>query len=182
MKNKKYHRADPSFYMSKSTPVDFYPTPPQMVKALLLREEFTGKILEPCCGNGQLAEILKTHGYDVFASDLVDHGYGKVKDFFNYKFQVENIVTNPPFAVITLFLQKAIPMTNRKCCVLMRLLALSGKERFEKIWSKFPPQRIYVFTKRYSFADGKTGGMLVTTWMVWDKESKNRNPELFWIP
>ena len=43
---------------------DFYATPPIAVESLLQVESFSGKILEPCCGNGAVSKVLIEHGYD----------------------------------------------------------------------------------------------------------------------
>ena len=56
---------------------DFYATPPESTIALLEREVFEGNILEPCCGQGHISEVLKDNGYSVISNDLVDRGYGE---------------------------------------------------------------------------------------------------------
>ena len=57
---------------------DFYATDPITIDILL--NEGGIKLIEPvwecACGDGCLAKRLNEHGYDVFASDLVDRGYG----------------------------------------------------------------------------------------------------------
>jgi len=40
-------------------PNEFYPTPPEAVRALLSVESFKGTIWEPACGDGGIADILK---------------------------------------------------------------------------------------------------------------------------
>ena len=56
--------------------VDFYSTDPECVRDLISREQFNHKVLEPCCGNGNIAKELSDIGFDVTATDLYDHGYG----------------------------------------------------------------------------------------------------------
>lgn len=60
---------------------DFYPTPDWGTTALLSWVTFDGSILEPCCGDGAMAEVIKAAGYKVKASDIIDRGYGEVRDF-----------------------------------------------------------------------------------------------------
>ena len=60
---------------------DYYATDPRAVKMLLEKETFSNSIWECACGEGHIAEELKKHGYFVFASDLIDRGYGAVLDF-----------------------------------------------------------------------------------------------------
>ena len=61
--------------MSDRQKDDWYPTPPVATEALLQREQFTGPIWEPACGDGAISEHLKLHDYDVMSTDLNDYGY-----------------------------------------------------------------------------------------------------------
>jgi len=72
-------------------------TPKEVTKALLLNEKFNGNILEPCCGDGAISEVLKKEGYNVQSSDKFDYSYGKIKDVFHIVKRYDNIITNPPF-------------------------------------------------------------------------------------
>lgn len=51
---------------------DYYATEPKAVHLLLEQEEFSKRILEPACGEGHIAEVLKDHGHIVTATDLID--------------------------------------------------------------------------------------------------------------
>ena len=44
---------------------DYYATPPSAVEMLLELENFSKSIMEPSCGQGHIAEVLKSHGYTV---------------------------------------------------------------------------------------------------------------------
>ena len=55
---------------------DFYPTPPEAVRALLSVEQFDGLIWEPACGDGAIAKELARHDHSVHPTDLIDRGYG----------------------------------------------------------------------------------------------------------
>ena len=55
---------------------DFYSTDPDCVKDLLKLEQFENKILEPCCGSGNISKVLEEAGHKVISTDLYDHGYG----------------------------------------------------------------------------------------------------------
>lgn len=76
---------------------DYYATSPIAVEKLLERESFSKDILEPCCGGGHISEVLKAHGYNVESSDLIDRGYGEVKDIFDIDSNKKDIITNPPY-------------------------------------------------------------------------------------
>ena len=61
---------------------DYYATDPKAVEMLLDVESFNPRIWECACGEGHISEVLKNHGYNVWSTDLIDRGYGDVKDFF----------------------------------------------------------------------------------------------------
>lgn len=60
----------------RRVPHDFYPTPPEAVRALLSVETFEGSIWEPACGDGAISKVLLDAGHEVVSSDLIDRGYG----------------------------------------------------------------------------------------------------------
>ena len=47
----------------KRDPHDFFPTPPEVTRALLAVEQFVGGIWEPACGDGAMSIILEADGY-----------------------------------------------------------------------------------------------------------------------
>lgn len=53
---------------------DFYSTDPEAIDWLLKYEDFNNTIWECACGNGNLVNRLREHGYNVIATDLVDRG------------------------------------------------------------------------------------------------------------
>ena len=55
---------------------DFYATEPKAVELLLDEEEFQIDILEPCCGMNHITDVLRSRGYQVHTSDLIDRGVG----------------------------------------------------------------------------------------------------------
>ena len=79
---------------------DYYATPPESTLKLLEVEEFKGNVLEPCCGEGHISEVLKEKGFEVSSNDLVNRGYGEDhKDFLREGFRTyDNIITNPPYS------------------------------------------------------------------------------------
>jgi hypothetical protein len=82
---------------------DYYPTPAWVIEALTEHIDIKGlRILEPACGDGRMAEALKTAGARVYASDIEDRGYEHLNglvDFTTHDHAVDDfdgIVTNPP--------------------------------------------------------------------------------------
>ena len=55
---------------------DYYATDPIALELLAKKINLPRVICEPACGEGHLAKWLTDHGYKVYASDIVDRGYG----------------------------------------------------------------------------------------------------------
>ncbi|SFL43618.1 hypothetical protein SAMN04488036_11513 [Shimia haliotis] len=83
----------------KRAAFEFYPTPPEAVRALLSVERFDGSIWEPACGDGAISKVLIEAGYQVVSTDLIDRGYGQggLNFLKSTKPLAKNIITNPPY-------------------------------------------------------------------------------------
>lgn len=166
---------------------DFYVTPAWGTRALLARESFLGSISEPCCGSGEMSEVLKETGLPIYSSDLYDRGYGYAGiDFLEAKTSfVDNIITNPPFALAEAMLEVALRLASRKVCFLLRTAFLEGAGRHRKFYSKNPPSRIHVFSERLSMYpsghDQKNGGTTCYARFVWDKQRGTEGTSIQWI-
>lgn len=131
--------------------VDFYSTDPDCVKDLLEREKFSETILEPCCGNGNIAKVLEEAGYKVVATDLYDHGYGKSGiDLFSYKDISNAVITNPPYGMVD---KSIIHLLNElkpgtKMALFLKLQFLEGKTRYNEIFSKGGLKAVYIYVNR----------------------------------
>lgn len=172
--------------VEKNSGPDFYPTPTWGTKALIQNETFEGNILEPCCGSGDMAEVLKETGNAVLAYDKYDHGYGGVRDFFDVKETYPNVVTNPPFNIAEDILEHAFDVATDKICLLLRLAFLESKRRYKKFYHNNPPSRVWVFSERLSmYPKGSVvngGGTTSYAWFVWDKAFwAQKTTELYWI-
>lgn len=168
---------------------DYYATEPKAMYKLLDYETFNKNVWECACGEGNLSEVLKEKGYNVYSTDLIDRGYGDEHfDFItsNIKFDGD-IITNPPFKYVNEFILKALESVEEgsKVAMFMKLSYVSGVKRYKEIYSKYPPQRIYIFSKRVSCAKNnkielfKSGG-IDYAWFVWEK-GKYSPTELKWI-
>lgn len=165
---------------------DYYATEPKATNLLLQEETFTNVILEPCCGEGHISEQLIKNGYQVISSDLVNRGYGEVKDFYDIKECDYDIITNPPYKVALPLLKHAIEIVpeGRKVAMFLRLLFLEGKER-KKFFNEHPPKTIYVASGRLTCAkngdfDRYPSGAVAYAWFVWEKGYKGK-PVIKWI-
>jgi hypothetical protein len=168
---------------------DYYATDPKAIDLLLQHEVFNRNILECACGEGNLSEALKEYGYNVFSTDLIDRGYpDDIVDFLKTDIRFSgDIITNPPFKFATEFITKAldsIPIGN-KVAMFMKLSYLSGKRRYNEIYSKYPPYKVYVFTGRIACSknnlpEGFKGGAMDYAWFIWEK-GKLGPTEIKWI-
>lgn len=168
---------------------DYYATNPKAIDYLLQHETFNRNIWECACGEGNLSEPLKEYGYNVFSTDLIDRGYpDDIVDFLSTDIKFAgDIITNPPFKFATEFVVKAldsIPYGN-KVAMFLKINYLSGKKRYQEIYSRFPPYRVYVFTGRLACSKNNTpegfkGGAMDYVWMIWEK-GKLGPTELKWI-
>lgn len=169
---------------------DFYATDPQAMRDLLKHESFSPDIWEPACGEGNLSEVLKKAGYNVYSTDLIDRGYqDEILDFLESNRTFDgDIITNPPFKYTNEFILKGLESLKpgHKMALFLKINYLSGKKRYKEIYSKFPPQRVYVFTGRRACSKNnlpegfKRNNAMCFCWYIWEKD-KFAPCELKWI-
>tara|TARA_Y100000593_G_C4186894_1_gene274838 strand:- start:52 stop:660 length:609 start_codon:yes stop_codon:yes gene_type:complete len=166
---------------------DFYPTPGWCVEELMEREKFNGNIWECACGKGDISDVFKNNGFEVYSTDLIDYGYGdKIQDFLRYDGKkYDNIVTNPPYKYALEFVNQSKKYTNKKIAMFLKTVFLESDGRFDMFQdTEFPLKTMYQFSKRVSlYKDGKkmkNGGMIAYAWYVWDKDYVGK-PTIEWI-
>ena len=153
---------------------DYYATDPKALENLLGLETFKSPILEPCCGEGHLSEVLKDAGYEVWSSDIIDRGYGAVRDVKEYMQWDGDIITNPPYKQAQEIIEHCIDIVpdGAEVVMFLKLLFLESKKR-KIFFEKYPPRRIWVSSSRISC--GKNGVFLKGSsavcyaWFVWEK-------------
>ena len=183
---------------------DFYATDPKAVEKLLLKYSINGnKILEPCVGNGNIADTIKkfyTNVTDITGVDIVDRGYPNtiVQNFLTWKTdeKFEAIVTNPPYSLAKEFVEKGMELLtdetedtcNGQMAMFLKIQFLEGAKRKE-LFEKYPPKYIYVFRNRMAtWNNGEpldpNGKRWATTmchaWFVWEKGSTTE-PIIRWL-
>jgi len=173
---------------------DFYETPEIAVEKLLEKEPFAGEVWDPASGGGAICRVLEKHGFKVIGSDIREDKkvWGdKGVDFLRLHEIFENVIVNPPFRLALEFALHAIDCAEKKVALFQKLQFLEGQTRRADLFSKYPPNRIWVFVSCLSCPDGtkkvvkkKNGGMLAFCWYIWDKtlppEQKHRTL-LNWI-
>jgi len=165
---------------------DYYATHPSAVYPLFDVETFTQTVLEPACGEGHMSEAIKRCGKNVFASDLISRGYGSVIDFFDIEATEFDIITNPPYKLQSEFVEHAMNILRDrgKVALLLKIQFLESAKR-QKLFEKYPPKHIYVFSKRARIAKNgdfeNTGSALTCfAWFVWQKGFYGE-PTVGWI-
>lgn len=169
---------------------DYYATDPVAVEILLENEIFKHEVWECACGEGHIAKVLEEYGYDVSATDIVYRGYGEKESYDFLKCGEteidEDIITNPPYKYAKEFVEKAMSVvaSGRKVAMFLKLTFLEGQER-KKMFLKYPPKTIYVFSKRVNCAkngDFKAAGSSAVcyAWFIWEKGFKGE-PVIRWV-
>lgn len=173
---------------------DFFPTPPWATRALceyvLGGREFlrTQSVLEPACGRGDMVRPLEEYFNEVLASDLIDYGFGDVRDFLSFKYEcgiIDWVITNPPFNLAEKFIQKALQIADAGVAMLTRTTFLEGVGRYNRLFVNTPPSIVAPFTERVPMLKGrldrKASSATSYAWIVWMKPLSNKT-ELEWIP
>ena len=109
--------------------LDDFPTPPWATRALLEyvveRAGYADRLtcLEPACGAGHMAKVLKEYFGEVTASDIHPYGYGTLSDFTKELYSAgafDWVITNPPFRLAEEFISRALPIARRGVAILAR--------------------------------------------------------------
>lgn len=130
---------------------DFCSTDPDCVKDLLELEQSENKISEPCCGSGNISKVLEEAGHEVISTDLCDHGYGTSGiDLLTYKDIDCSIITNPPFGIVTEFIEHMLDnlKPGHKMALFLKLQFLEGQDRYKKAFSRKQLKTVYLCAKR----------------------------------
>lgn len=157
---------------------DYYATEPKAVELLLDLEKFDSNILEPCCGEGHMSEVLKSAGYNVTSSDLIDRGYGEVKSLFDYEHFDGDIITNPPYKLALDCVKKSLDLVDdgHKVAMFLKIQFLESKTRRE-FFEQCPPKVVYVASARLMCAKNGdftqyAGKAMSFAWFIWEKGYK----------
>ena len=162
---------------------DDFPTPRYATRALM--EVLTSEyglplhemcVWEPAANRGAMATTLAEKFGKVRATDVLDYKVGyPTHDFLGMKpdnqdFQA--IITNPPFALATKFIVRALEYHTPVIAVLARVQLLEGITRYRKIFAANPPTEIRIFCERVSFWRGRLDpermSLMAFAWFIWD--------------
>ena len=158
---------------------DLYETPPCATLALLRAEALPWKIWEPACGRGAIVNVLRAHGHNVLATDLIDYGDPTCsyrRDFLlerKLPIGCECILTNPPYKLAAQFVEHALDLSPH--VIMLLRLAFLESERRSRILDAGTLARVHIFRKRLPMMhrDGwkgpKASSAMAFAWFVWDR-------------
>lgn len=179
--------------------LDYYSTPTEEVENILSMINIgEGTILEPCAGGGHMLKGIYNIFPDasVIATDIQDRECkdfeiktGKEYDFLSDSYPIKNIdyiIMNPPYSVIEPFVMKSLSIANKGVLMLGRLQFLEGENRFENIFSEYPPNDVYVYVDRIScYKNGniqeKMASAQAYAWFYWDLTKADKKSYVHWI-
>lgn len=162
----------------------FYPTPWEATQAALMAEkewlDAYDRVDEPACGDGAMSEIIKAHGKQVQATDLVYRGYGKGEvDFLNINFpkSARCLFTNPPFSdddgnpLAESFIRHAHYLEYEYIGMILKANFFNTKNRIA-LFHQHRPVRIRPYSWRIDFT-GKGNNHFDCIFVTWMKGRGN---------
>jgi hypothetical protein len=176
----------------KDSPDDF-PTPPWATRGLLehileKQELKSLSCLEPACGAGHMAKVLKEYFGSVVSADAYDYGYGDVEDFLQSSHTSKSfdwVITNPPFRLAEEFVVRSLEIARQGVAILARSVFLESVGRYEGIFRDAPPSAFAQFVERVPMVRGRLDRKATTAtgyaWLVWHKAQRSP-PRLTWVP
>jgi hypothetical protein len=132
---------------------DWYQEPPWCSRRLFEAEPFTGAVLDPCCGGGNIVEAARAHGHPAHGTDIADRGYGETGiDFLAGTLdRVDNVVCNPPFKVAPQFVARALELARYKVAIIFPTARLNAARWLQAL----PLARVWLLTPRPSMPPGE---------------------------
>ncbi|HLK82799.1 MAG TPA: SAM-dependent methyltransferase [Xanthobacteraceae bacterium] len=173
---------------------DDFPTPPWATRALieyvLDDKDDLRKLtcLEPACGAGHMAKVLREYFEAVEAADAYEYGYDQLRDFLAYPYKANSadwVITNPPFRLAGEFVIRAMKIARHGVAILARSVFLESVSRYDGIFRQMPPTKFAQFVERVPMIKGRLDRKATTAtgyaWLVWEKGTPNL-PRLMWVP
>lgn len=159
---------------------DFYPTPPEPIRAFLHAEgarlrALGGRIWEAAAGDGAVAREMRAAGFEVVCSDLIDRGCGAtIRSFYDYAAApAPALVTNPPFAECNWRDGKGRWLRHARETLAVPYMALlmswnwPGAGGLGPLWAADAPARVYLMRWKIDFT-GQGAPPMLNAWFVWD--------------
>jgi hypothetical protein len=168
--------------------LDLFPTPPWGTRALFeyvlprLGIDTPLSAADPAAGLGHMSEPLSEYIPSVYATDIFDYRpFGSKLDALHsftqaepYPFEVDWIITNPPFGDSSRFLFNSFKVARKGVMFLVRLNWLESDNRYKDIWLRTVPNCFAWFTGRLPMCIGGYDPNMTTAtayaWFIWVKD------------
>lgn len=163
---------------------DFYPTPPEPIRALLHAElgrlrQFDA-VWDASAGDGALVREMEAVGLKVIASDLIDRGCrgAEIRDFYDFTAAPSKAtVQNPPFGECgwgngkARWLKHALDKLDLDYMALLMNWGWPGAGGLAPFYAAHPPARVYLMRWKIDFT-GQGAPPMLNAWFVWDKQHR----------
>jgi len=179
-------------HLWKMDPKEHYVEPGWVTTRLFEEEPFTGNIVDPCCGWGNIPEAAKAAGYVAFGSDLINRGYvhrSPEMDFLaidpSSVTNISNCIFNPPFKLGREFVEQALKIATKKVAAIVPVRRLNAMGKW---LDQTPLYRVWMMTPRPSMPPGEFilkggkvgGGTVDFCWCVFLQNYDGR-PTIEWL-
>lgn len=178
---------------------DHYVEPEWCSRRLFEQEAFSGNVIDPACGFGNIVKSAQASNLDAIGYDIVRRSdFCQVEqDFMSSEWQAvwrpDNIVSNPLFGICDTkkdklgFVDLALQRVERKCALLLPANWVQGDAR-SRWMASTPLRKVLFITPRPSMPPGhviaagvKPGnGTTDYAWFIWLKGYDGR-PEIGWL-
>ena len=155
---------------------DFYPTPNRLIRAYLAKNPnlLSGTILEPCAGEGAIAQPLIDLGYAVEQTDIKDgEQFDATKPEYWDGRSPDWVVTNPPFNVATPIVEHAIDRAQKGVIMLLRASYLEPCKDRRHLLNEQIAQITYCNPRPKFRADTKGSDSATVVFIAWLKDATN---------
>lgn len=143
-------------------------------------------LADPACGRGDLAIILEQNGYTVKSSDIRNTGYGDpyinfltiTPEFDDEPYEVDALVTNPPFSLADEFIYHAVRVLKIPIVVMLLKTSFFNSQRGLRLYDKCPHSGVYPLTFRLAFLEEERGSspLMDCNWYVWQAGNPRKCP------
>jgi hypothetical protein len=153
-------------------PNEFYATPPETTRALLDNVNFGSTVVDPCCGNNAIIDVLDAYGYCTIGTDVNLDGRDFLHD--DYPWPEHDVVTNPPFGIggrtAVRFIERALEVCSGRIAMLLPVDFDSGITR-RHLFGDCPSFTVkLVLLNRIRWFNGQSGSTN-HAWFIWAKQN-----------
>ena len=156
---------------------DAYSTPAWCVEAIaeqIVWPELPS-VLEPCIGDGAIANVLLEKYVDYIEWAEIEKG----RDFLTWDFgrRFDFVITNPPFRLAQEFVERSLELAN--CVIMLLPITFLASRKRKAWWQDKKPTALFILSRRPSF-DGKGTDATEYAWYMWDFTGRQKTG-LHWL-